>query len=178
MVEKTTKKAKAAEQKAFHLYSVEKQGNKKNRAAAYLVDWIFLWLYLAGSTGWLVSAFQIPVSPGLFAGMQGVIALLMLLAGAGRGKARFLKIAAWCGLLAVTVLMFRDIWNDGIHILYNHAVDVLGKQYPYLLPAYYVAAEGTMAVSYTHLAYLWAELRLNCRIRRSQGHSVIHALRG
>ena len=38
MVEKTTKKAKAAEQKAFHLYSVEKQGNKKNRAAAYLVD--------------------------------------------------------------------------------------------------------------------------------------------
>ena len=55
MVEKTTKKAEAAEQNAFHLYSVEKQGNKKNRAAAYLVDWIFLWLYLAGSTGWLVS---------------------------------------------------------------------------------------------------------------------------
>lgn len=155
MVEKTTKKAEAAEQNAFHLYSVEKQGNKKNRAAAYLVDWIFLWLYLAGSTGWLVSTFQIPVSPAAFTGIQGVISLLMILAGTGRGKARFLKIAACCGLLAVTILLFGDIWNDGIHILYNHAVDVLGKQYPYLLPVYHVAAEGTMETVCMYAALAW-----------------------
>ncbi len=65
---------------------------------------------------------------GLFCRMQGVIAPADAPGRERQGKSRVFKddgLVRRCWL--VTVLMFRDIWDDGIHLLINHAVDVLGE---------------------------------------------------
>ena len=146
---------KAELQKAFHLRSVEEQGNKKNQVVAKLVDWVFLWLFLAGTMGWMVSTFRIPLNLGLFLGILGAVSLLMLLVSTGRGKARWIKMAVWCGLLALSALLFRKIWDSGMHIIYNYAVDVLGERYPYLFPVYHVAVEEAMETVSMYVSFVW-----------------------
>lgn len=155
MFDNKMKKTEVTVQRAFQLHSVEEQENKKNSAVAFIVDWIFLWLYLIGTTGWLISTFRIPVSAVWFPGLMGAVSLLALVANSGRDKARFLKLAVWCGILVLAALLFRDVWISGLHILYNHAVDALGERYPYLFPFYRVSVEESMETFSMYFSLTW-----------------------
>lgn len=138
--------------RAFGLRSVSGQ---KNRITAFLVDWLFLWLYLAGVAGWLISTLNLPVNMGICLLMQGIVALLMQLVLMGRGKVRLLKVLLFCILLTIFVIFGWQLWISGIHVLCNHAVDVLGNRYAYLLPAYEVTVAEYMETPALYAGLFW-----------------------
>ena len=75
--------------------SAPERGDRKNRITAFLVDGLFLWLYLAGLWAWLASALELPAALGLCLPALGAVALAMGLCGLGRKRARRLKLLAW-----------------------------------------------------------------------------------
>ena len=145
----------ASRVRAFALESAPERGDRKNRITAFLVDGLFLWLYLAGLWAWLASALELPAALGLCLPALGAVALAMGLCGLGRKRARRLKLLAWGAALVLFALIFREIWENGLHLVTNYAVDALGRRFPYLLPAYAVTLGETMQGAALHTALIW-----------------------
>ena len=118
------------------------------------MDGLFLWLYLAGLWAWLASALELPAALGLCLPALGAVALAMGLCGLGRKRARRLKLLAWGAALVLFALIFREIWENGLHLVTNYAVDALGRRFPYLLPAYAVTLGETMQGAALHTALI------------------------
>ena len=64
----------------FSLRGTMRQLNKGDKRSAVLADAVFLWIYLAGIWGWMISAFQITAAmPLLFLGLMPIAVLLSIL---------------------------------------------------------------------------------------------------
>ena len=148
------KKAAAgnAKKQIFSLHSVSGQ---KTGMKAFLVDWVFLWLYLAGLAVWLISTADLSVSIGLCLVLQGAVAGLMQLAFLGKRNARCVKVIIWCAALALVAVLGRDLWLSGIHTICNDVVDVIGTHFPYLLPAYSVTVAESMETAALYVGMIW-----------------------
>lgn len=146
---------------AFLLRPIQVQKGRKNRLTAFLTDVCFVWIYLAGMSLWLDSSLQLNLSVGICLLTALVAALLQQLAAGGWSEKgvgrRWLGILIWCGALAVIALAAHQVWISGIHQICNHAVDVLGRRFPYLFSAYDVAVDTTAAL---YLAVIWVLLLL------------------
>lgn len=140
----------------FSLRGTMRQLNKGDKRSAVLADAVFLWIYLAGIWGWMISAFQITAAmPLLFLGLMPIAVLLSILT-ADKRKGNMIGVIAFFLILMLGAVIFHKGILSGFNLMLNQAMDALGKEFPYMWPVYRVTVSEKMYPLTVSMTILWS----------------------
>lgn len=151
----STEKRRKKSSGGFYLHSTPEQLNMKDKRDAILADTVFIWLYLTGMFGWLVSTFQMTILWLLL--LLGLLLIAAGLSALNYGNAKVKKIGILISIL-LSILMavvFHKGLLSGLNLMLNQAIDVLGKTFPYMWPTYGISVAEEMYPMAAASACLW-----------------------